>query len=290
MTTQHTRRPALQNDLYIRSEELSGQPALDADSDRDIEKNADELVRQLLVEEKRRVMPERLPEIAPQEEVIVFDSQDPDNLRESPRESIAQILKAERATGAQTRAPFWKRAKLPQMRLPHLSVPSLGLRLPRLGKTRGKSATAVEASASGERDSAARRTFGLALLRGYRPTRKHVLWALFAALVLYRPLLVPLIVLLLIWVVVIAYLTVGPDRWGEIISAGWHRLHARRPEMAERLRARADVFAERFDHVLDWLPESWADRLALPDFSGTSHHQDNAPDPFDRLAGEARQG
>lgn len=277
MTKIDTRRPAIQNDLYIRSEELPGTPAIDASGADDIDSNADDLVRQLLVEEKRRTMPERLPEIAPQEDVLVYDAEDPEMKRESARESIAQILKAERAHApaqSETKAGW---LRLPQMRLPRLGLPAL--RLPRNG------------TADTDIDTASDARGGIALpnwLRTYRPTRKHIVLAILAALVLYRPLLVPLIALLLIWVVLIAYLTLGPDRWGEILGGAWRRLHERRPELAERVRQRADRFAERFDRFLDLLPEAWAERLALPDFS-PEPEDDDRPDPFDRLAAEARE-
>lgn len=282
MTKTDMRRPALQNDLYIRSEELPGTPAREVAADQDIEANADDLVRQLLIEEKRRTMPERLPEIAPQEDVLVFDPQAPENRRQTRRESIAEILKAERAAQAQDEPARRRWLRLPSVALPRLRVP--GVRLPRIGRL---SMPVKRKKVSGETKGR-----GLALpvwLRTYRPTRKHIAWAVIAALVLYRPLMLPLIALLLVWLVVIAYLTLGPDRWGEILGGAWQRLHARRPDLAERLRVKADRFAEKFDRVLDRLPEAWADRLALPDFSTLGQEEDDRPDPFERLSAEARQ-
>jgi hypothetical protein len=51
------------------------------------------------------------------------------------------------------------------------------------------------------------------------------------------------------------------------LARRWQRFAARRPAKAERLRKVADRLALAFDRVLDMLPGSWADRLALPDFS-----------------------
>ncbi|QFT91841.1 hypothetical protein FIU86_03240 [Roseovarius sp. THAF9] len=299
MTMTDTRRPALRNDLYIRSEELPGTPAVDAEDPQDTENNADNLVRQLLIEEKRRTMPERLPDIVPQEEVFTRDAEEPEEQRESARESIAQILKAERAVVPEETARRRGLLRLPRLRMP--SLPLKRLSLPRSRIAGARRQTVPEAHQSTPETKAAPAPYKSALrparlaqylpvsLRSYRPTKKHIAWAVVAALVLYRPLMVPLVALLLVWLVLIAYLTLGPDRWGEIIGGAWQRLHARKPELAERIRQRADRFAEKFDRVLDWLPDSWAERLALPDFSGADQSDDDRPDPFDRLAAEARQ-
>ncbi|MGK7753983.1 MULTISPECIES: hypothetical protein [unclassified Roseovarius] len=278
MSMTDTRRPALRNDLYIRSEELPGTPAVDAGAATDIENNADTLIRQLLIEEKRRAAPERLPDIAPQEEVLTYD--EPTLPRREPvRESIAQILKAERAGASAEVSPPRGRLRLPRLTLSRRTVAET----PQCAPARP---AASEAAAPVRTRTAMRLPVWL---RTYRPTKKHVAWAVVAALVLYRPLMVPLAALLLVWLVLIAYLSLGPDRWGEIIGGAWHRLHARNPELAERVRQRADRFAEKFDRLLDWLPASWAERLALPDFSGADDPDENRPDPFDRLAAEARE-
>ena len=284
MTTTDMRRQALQNDLYIRSEELPGTPAVDAKDPQGIESNADNLVRQLLIEEKRRTMPERLPDIAPQEEVLSCDAKEPEKQLESARESIAQILKAERAV-----MPEVTRRRRRWLRVPRVRLPRLTLRRSPVADKRQNANGSVPATGIAV-PLHARVTRRLPeWLRNYRPTKKHVAWAVVAGLVIYRPLMVPLVVLLLVWLVLIAYLTLGPDRWGEILGGAWQRLHARKPDLAQRIRPRADRFAEKFDRLLDWLPDSWAERLALPAFSGAQEGDDDRPDPFDRLAAEARQ-
>ncbi|QFT98720.1 hypothetical protein FIU85_15510 [Roseovarius sp. THAF8] len=281
MTMTDMRRPALRNDLYIRSEELTGTPADQMTEGQTVESDADELVRQLLLEEKRRTIPERLPQIAPQEEVLTYDPVSPEDRKQSAQQSIAQILKAERAPTARPTGAGRARPRLPALSLPQLRMPQMRRMTARSAKNTG-----VAPTASG---AIHRRLRLPRWLRSYRPTRKHVAWAVVAGLVLYRPLMVPLVALLLVWLVLIAYLTLGPDRWGEILGGAWQRLHARKPELAERIRQRADRFAERFDRVLDRLPEAWADRLALPDFSASATTDAEKPDPFDRLAAEARE-
>ncbi|MFK7938534.1 MAG: hypothetical protein AB8B82_04085 [Roseovarius sp.] len=125
-----------------------------------------------------------------------------------------------------------------------------------------------------------------ARIAGYRPTLKHIAIAGFVLVMVLRPWLIPGILFVTFWVGLIAWLTVGPDRMMEIISNGWDRLSARNPAMAERMRQRGDAFALRFDAMLDRLPDSWAEKLALPDMSKPVHADkdlDNAPDPFEKL-------
>lgn len=126
----------------------------------------------------------------------------------------------------------------------------------------------------------------LARLRGVRPGPRHLAWAALGLTALIYPLLFPLLVILTALVVGIVYLTLGPDRIAELLASGWDRLARRRPDLAERLRQRADRFAMRFDALLKHLPDSWAEALALPDLSGGDLRRgadDKRPDPFDRL-------
>jgi len=120
----------------------------------------------------------------------------------------------------------------------------------------------------------------------YRPKRKHLIWAALAVIMIVRPWLIPAILLATFWIGLIAYLTLGHDRIADGLSAFWAKLKERRPELAERLRQRADTFALKFDALLDRLPERWADKLALPDLSQPGPGQttlDDLPDPFDKL-------
>lgn len=125
-----------------------------------------------------------------------------------------------------------------------------------------------------------------ARLLAYRPKRTHVLWALVLLVAVWRPWLIPGALFVSFWVALIIYLTVGSDRFLEWMNSAWYRLVQANPERADKLRAWADAFALRFDAFLDRLPESWAEKLALPDFSERRAEQEalnDRPDPFERL-------
>lgn len=123
-------------------------------------------------------------------------------------------------------------------------------------------------------------------ITAYRPTRKHLLIAGVVLVMLIRPWLIPGILFVTFWVVLIAWLTLGPDRIMEWMGNAWDRLSTRNPAMAERMRQRGDAFALRFDAMLDKLPDSWAEKLALPDMSRPIEADKDLsaePDPFDKL-------
>lgn len=125
-----------------------------------------------------------------------------------------------------------------------------------------------------------------ARILAYRPTKKHIFLAALALVMVLRPWLIPGLLFVTFWVALIAWLTLGPDRVTEMLQNGWERLSRRRPQLAERLRGRADVFALKFDALLDKLPEKWAEKLALPDLSSPVAQDadlDAQPDPFERL-------
>ena len=126
--------------------------------------------------------------------------------------------------------------------------------------------------------------------RRLMPRRKHV-WLLALALVMvWKPLLLPLIVLVTFWIGLICYLTLGHERSAAGAARIWSGYERRWPARAARARRRADGFALWWDRVLDRLPERWAARLAMPDLSGDAPGlPDDAPDPFERLAARNRE-
>ena len=127
-----------------------------------------------------------------------------------------------------------------------------------------------------------------ALIRGYRPSRKHLIFGALVVIMYFRPWLIPVTLFITFWVVLIGYLTLGPDRVAELVVGAWQRLHARRPELAETIRQRAEAMATRIDAALDRVPGSWTDRLHVPDFSEPDPSVADRPDPFERLAKEAQ--
>ena len=102
--------------------------------------------------------------------------------------------------------------------------------------------------------------------RRLMPRRKHV-WLLALALVMvWKPLLLPLIVLVTFWIGLICYLTLGHERSAAGAARIWSGYERRWPARAARARRRADGFALWWHRVLDRLPERWAARR--PDHLG----------------------
>ena len=129
-------------------------------------------------------------------------------------------------------------------------------------------------------------------VRGYRPTPRHVAFAVIVLLAVLRPWL--LLALLLLPVVIVAglFLAVGYDRFWAGVLRLYKRYHARRPQRAERLRRKADAFALRWDAFLDRFPEGSVDALYLPDLNSLqqqeARHEQALDQRFSKLQDEAR--
>ncbi|MFU1477446.1 hypothetical protein ACM25N_06955 [Roseovarius sp. C7] len=107
-----------------------------------------------------------------------------------------------------------------------------------------------------------------------------------ALLLAVWPMFLVLILALAVWSFVMFVALVGKGSFHEAFGRLYRWLKARRPDRAETLRQRMDRLAERVDGWLDRLPNSWAERLALPDFSASALDPDDTgdlPDPFERL-------
>lgn len=131
-----------------------------------------------------------------------------------------------------------------------------------------------------------------AKVKSYRPTPKHICFAVLAVVVFIRPWLIPITILALFVLAVITWLSLGPDRVAEFIYGSWLRLKARNPQLAGAIRDRFQAGVKRVNKGLSWLPGKWAMHLRLPDFSQDEEQQvqlNKLPDPFDRLAAETRQ-
>lgn len=119
----------------------------------------------------------------------------------------------------------------------------------------------------------------------YRPTPKHVVLAVFALVLVFRPHWVFLSVALMLFLTIGAFVCFGADRvWGMLMIA-FQRFSQRRPEQAARLGSKMDAFALRWDALLDRFPEGSVDGLYLPDFQALSTRDDAHAEAMDaRLA------
>lgn len=238
--------------------ELPGKAPADAASPEMAEKNAEAAIRKLMSAQKRELSRAELPPLAGP---AAAGAEIPD----IPASAVAQAAPAHHPRRSASNLP------------PLAAAPA---------KPRARRGWRARLAASAPRILIAR-------LRAYRPTGKHVFWAAVALIMLIRPWLIPTVLFVIFWVALIAYLTLGPDRVAELVSAGWERLRRRSPGLADRIRKRADRTAVRVDAVLDKLPGEWKEGLYMPDFSEEAVGRsvlDERPDPFDRIEAERTQG
>lgn len=163
------------------------------------------------------------------------------------------------------------------------------------GRNARREAAAREAEELRRVESAARVAPKVEDLTGRRMTsvwRKRLLIAAPIVLViLWKPWLIPGLVILGFWLVIAAFAVLGSERLAEGFIRFYVWLDARNPARAERIRSRTDRLAMRLDALFDRLPERWTEGLYMPDFSRASllgDGFDDRPDPFDRIAAEAR--
>ncbi|UOA28346.1 hypothetical protein [Pseudosulfitobacter sp. DSM 107133] len=114
----------------------------------------------------------------------------------------------------------------------------------------------------------------VARLRGFRPSRRQIIWAAIALVVVLRPAWVVLALVLGLFLVLGVFLAFGPDRlWaGTVALLKWYI--ARAPERGARLAAWIDGFAYRWDSLLDLFPDGWVDALYLPDLQSVLEADD----------------
>jgi len=121
--------------------------------------------------------------------------------------------------------------------------------------------------------------------------RRLLIAAPFALVMVWKPWLIPGLLILCFGIVIALFAVLGSERLSDAFIRFYLWLNLRNPERAERVRDRADRLAMRLDALLDRLPERWTDGLYMPDFSRaslTGETLDARPDPFDRIAAEAR--
>lgn len=132
---------------------------------------------------------------------------------------------------------------------------------------------------------------GIAKLKAYRPTPKHIALAAIALLVFLRPWLVLGLVFISLFILTGVFLAVGYDGFwrGVMKLSRWYA--SRRPERAAALHTRLDRFAMRWDAVLDRFPEGSVDALYLPDFGDLATADRRHDEAMDRrLSGLQENG
>lgn len=129
----------------------------------------------------------------------------------------------------------------------------------------------------------------VARLRQYHPSRKLSVFIAIVAVMIWRPWLLPGLLFLTLWIALIVYLTVGPDRLAELITPLRARLAARYPDKAAEIRRRAQIGADRVEALLEKLPARWREGIYLPDLGRSGDDiagLESRPDPFERLTAE----
>lgn len=165
------------------------------------------------------------------------------------------------------------------------------------GRNARRDAAAREAAEGRRSESAARVAPKVEDLTGRRvPSvwrRRLLIAAPFVLIMLWKPWLIPGVILVTFWGAVALLAVLGGERLSEMFVRFYLWLNQRNPARAERVRDRADRLAMRLDALLDRLPEGWTEGLYMPDFSRaslTGEALDDRPDPFDRIAAEAQRG
>ena len=243
--------PAQSPHLPHSAQELKGKPGIALDMPEDVDLSADTLIRKVMVAQKREANQDVLPDILPSD-----DAAETKPIRH-PRK-LFKLRRKDRSETPKPKTPKPKGAVKPNQDAPKARPPAW---LKPVVKS----------------------------VANFRPTPKQMFFVAVAVIFYLRPWLIPITFLLTFLTVLIGYLSLGPDRVAELVVTNWRRLHARKPEFAENLRARAEAMAIRIDAFLDRLPEKWTDGLYVPDFSRSDQKDADLPDPFERLAREAQQ-
>jgi len=117
---------------------------------------------------------------------------------------------------------------------------------------------------------------------------KHVVLTMALLIAILRPWLVIGVTLALLMIFAITYLSLGHERFAEVLLARWLRFKQRKPKKAEQYFNKATQLVEQYNAKVARLPEAMAERLTLPDLAELEK-EDDRPDPFDRLAEQAKE-
>ena len=96
--------------------------------------------------------------------------------------------------------------------------------------------------------------------------RKHVAFAALAAFVWLRPMWAVLFVVLSLFLVAGIFFVVGGEKIWRGVMLALHRISKTDPDRAVRIRKRLDLFALRWDMILDRFPNGSVDMFYMPDF------------------------
>lgn len=118
----------------------------------------------------------------------------------------------------------------------------------------------------------------------YEPKRRHIAVIAFMAVMIWRPWLIPGLVLLLVLVAIIVHLTLGPDRVAELLDPLREKAAKRFPDKAAELHRRAQLGADKVESWVEKLPARWRDNLTVPDLGRSGEPQFDGEDPFSKLA------
>jgi len=130
----------------------------------------------------------------------------------------------------------------------------------------------------------------MASITSYRPAPKHIVYAAFGLLLLFRPWLVAGLLFLGLFIMIGVFLILGYDGFWKR-AMGFARWYAkRRPERAAEMHRKLDGFAMRWDAILDWFPEGSVDSLYLPDFGNLATADARHDKALERRFASLREG
>ncbi len=259
--------------------ELESAPPADACDDETAERNADVLVSQMML--GHSVKPRRVTKISKGDvpaDVLLKAAQNLDDAAEAEKKVASGKVETQKAETKPTpeakTAPKAKAKPAPKTAEPKATVAA-------------KSAEAPQEQTAPELKTDAPDNVNESIRQAFQPLETEVLEADPEETLSLKDRFPPVyavglgvVILSVIWPMAMVMLVVfGGSAFVLLMAAlklpgvslrlarRWHSYAKRRPKSAERMRRRADRLAMAFDRVLDLLPSSLADRLALPDFS-----------------------
>lgn len=118
-----------------------------------------------------------------------------------------------------------------------------------------------------------------------RPRMARIGVALIVLAVVLRPWAVFGFVLGVAMILIVAYLTLGPERFAELWTSVWERACRRFPKKTAEIARRLGRLRQRFAWGAERLPGRLADRFAPPEPLPQTVQNRLDADPFDRLSG-----